>query len=293
MKRASRIGTLRPQQGKQVRTSVSESTTRTAGSATDTRPAQQSLVRLLKNAFTFSGAIVKLEDKEFRYIPVRGLMDSGSEAYLISKVPITRAGISEDELQAVVDSEIHGLEGALCRPSFQLELTWHMKRHANSRVNMFFVVDDTSFDILVPSSLLLNDLHSDKTKKAAYILHLRKKKATKSGSVLAKMLGANAKPKRNSNRRGDIGRSNCKGPLRRKQLMQRRGNGSGRKKIRKRCVACVMRGHKTLHRKQSRSRVTHRKAMPPRGRLGGMFILDLMSTSSSVKTGDIIVAGLV
>ncbi|KAK0612206.1 hypothetical protein B0T14DRAFT_342672 [Immersiella caudata] len=138
--------------------------------------AQQSLVRLLNDAFTFDGAVVNPHDKELQYIPVRGLMDSGSEAYLISQTIIARAGITESEMQSIKDLEIHGLEGAVCRPRFQIDLTWHMRRHANSRVSTFFVVEDTSFDILVPTSLLLHHPRSDSTSQAAYILQLRKKK---------------------------------------------------------------------------------------------------------------------
>jgi len=116
-------------------------------------------------------------EEKIKYVPIRGLMDSGSEAFLISSAIIPRAGITEADLQPVMDLEIHGLEGVVCRPRFRVELTWHMRRHANSRVSTFFVVEDRSFDILVPSSLLLDSRSNDTTSHAAYILHLRKKKA--------------------------------------------------------------------------------------------------------------------
>lgn len=139
--------------------------------------AYESLVRLLKDGFTFHGAIVRSRGDGMKYIAVRGLMDSGSDAFLIVRQVIDRAAISEVELQPVAELEIRGLEGVKCRPKFQIELTWHMKRHANSRLSTFFVVDDASFDILVPSSLLCDGRGFDSASRAAYILYFRKKTA--------------------------------------------------------------------------------------------------------------------
>jgi hypothetical protein len=141
--------------------------------------AHQSLVRILKDGFTFDGILVNKAGIGLRYIAVRGLMDSGCEAFLISTDIINRARITEAEMEPVADLEIHGLEGAACKPRYQIELTWYIRQHMNSRVSTFYVVDDKSFDIIIPSSLLINSRNVDSTGQAAYILHQRKKKAGK------------------------------------------------------------------------------------------------------------------
>ncbi|KAK6221895.1 hypothetical protein LQW54_001115 [Pestalotiopsis sp. IQ-011] len=89
-----------------------------------------------------------------RYLPVRGLWDTGSDVYLISRNILQRANIGDEDLEHVADkTTLHGIGGAVFAPEWKVQLTWHVKRNMNSRQDTFYVADDISCDMLVPSTL--------------------------------------------------------------------------------------------------------------------------------------------
>lgn len=124
---------------------------------------------------SFSATIVVVAGTTVRPIPVRAFMDNGSNAFFISKRITDRAGLKESDMEREEDVVVRVLEGAACTPKWRTELTWYRNHQRRTRVDTFYVVDDDSFDILAPNSILERDMAVDSIGQEAYILRMRNK----------------------------------------------------------------------------------------------------------------------
>lgn len=139
------------------------------------RPLQRSLV--ISN-YTFDAVITLPSSAGIRYLPVRGLWDTGSDVYLISRNVLQRANIGDEDLEHVADkTTLHGIGGAVLAPEWKVQLTWHVKRNMNSRQDTFYVADDISCDMLVPWTLNIGSRYTGMGTPGqnALILQLRRK----------------------------------------------------------------------------------------------------------------------
>lgn len=148
------------------------------------RPLQRSLV--ISN-YTFDAVITLPSSAGIRYLPVRGLWDTGSDVYLISRNVLQRANIGDEDLEHVADkTTLHGIGGAVLAPEWKVQLTWHVKRNMNSRQDTFYVADDISCDMLVPWTLNIGSRYTGMGTPGqnALILQLRRKSNGESQGAL-------------------------------------------------------------------------------------------------------------
>ncbi|EEU34214.1 uncharacterized protein NECHADRAFT_85465 [Fusarium vanettenii 77-13-4] len=109
---------------------------------------------LVTSDYTLDATLVFQSLGGLTYVPVRGFVDTGSSAFIISSKVLERAGFSEEKWQRVDEETwLRGLEGVRYRPTHQVELTWYLDRRRYSRVDTFLVANDDRFDILLPKSL--------------------------------------------------------------------------------------------------------------------------------------------
>jgi hypothetical protein len=135
------------------------------------------LKSLAGSNYTFDATILWAQGSNVRYTPIRGLWDTGSDAFIITKGIVKRAGIPEEDLDDV-DDVPHGIGGAKYRPTQSVKLTWHVNRNMTSRQDTFYVLDEANFDILVPYTLSIGARSTGEgaAGQQALILRLRRKK---------------------------------------------------------------------------------------------------------------------
>lgn len=139
------------------------------------RPLQRSLI---VSNYTFDAAITLPASSSIRYLPVRGLWDTGSDSFIISREILQRANIGDENLERVTDkTTLHGIGGSVFAPEWKVLLTWHVNRNMNSRQDTFYVADDISCDMLVPWTLNIGSRYTGMGTPGqnALILQLRKK----------------------------------------------------------------------------------------------------------------------
>lgn len=96
------------------------------------------LKSLAGSNYTFDAAILWTRGSNIRYTPIRGLWDTGSDAFIISRAIVERAGISVDDLEQLENvSTIKGIGGAQYRPTQSITLSGHVNRNMNSRQDKF------------------------------------------------------------------------------------------------------------------------------------------------------------
>jgi hypothetical protein len=136
------------------------------------------LKTLAGSNYTFDATITWVRDSNIRYTPIRGLWDTGSDAFIISREIIERAGIKNEELEQLDEiPTIHGIGGAKYKPTLRVKLTWHVNRNMNSRQDTFYVIDEANFDVLVPWTLSIGARSTGEGNEGqnALILRLRRK----------------------------------------------------------------------------------------------------------------------
>jgi len=90
---------------------------------------------------------------------VRGIMDTGSEAFVIHNSIVQRAGLS-DRVEPVKGTvKLRGLNEVVHRFDRCVKVTWHAPNHMNSREDIFYVVDEGPFDILIPNVIQIHKRH--------------------------------------------------------------------------------------------------------------------------------------
>jgi hypothetical protein len=139
--------------------------------------------------YTFDATISLVWDRKIRYVPIRGLWDAGSDAFIITKSILERAEISEDDCDDIEDvPTIHAIAGARYKPTRRVKLIWHVDRNMNSRQDTFYVLDEVNFDILVPYTLSIaaGSTGVSGEGQQALVLRLRRKKPR--GSAFPKPL---------------------------------------------------------------------------------------------------------
>lgn len=131
---------------------------------------------------TFDAAIIWVRDSDVRYTPIRGLWDTGSDAFIITREIIERASITNKELKQLDEiPTIHGIGGAKYKPTLSMKLTWHVNRNMNSRQDTFYVLEEANFDVIVPWTLSIGARSTREGKEGqnALILRLRRKEKGK------------------------------------------------------------------------------------------------------------------
>ncbi|KAF2470011.1 uncharacterized protein BDR25DRAFT_36005 [Lindgomyces ingoldianus] len=137
------------------------------------------LKTLAASNYTFDARISLVKGSQISYIPVRGLWDTGSDAFFISKTILDRANIGEEDMTRLEETHTyHGIGSASFSPAFSIDLTWHIRRNMNSRRDTFYVTEEEIFDILVPYTLSIGVRSTTigKEGRNALILQLRPKK---------------------------------------------------------------------------------------------------------------------
>lgn len=148
-----------------------------------TPPERPLLKTLVGSNYTFGCTIFWKNGSKVRYTPIRGLWDTGSDAFMIRREITKRAGIKEEELEKVDNTPtLKGVNGAIFKPDLCVTLTWHVNGNMNSLENTFYVVEEADFDVLVPYSLSIGTRSTGFGKQGqnALILRLRGDK-TKGG----------------------------------------------------------------------------------------------------------------
>ena len=120
---------------------------------------------LIKQNFTRDATIVVDRGaggpERLCYIPVRAKMDTGCDDNMVHLQVLKDAGIDENLLipiEADAKTELIGVEGFVCTPDFEIELTWYQDRQMKARKSKFFVVKDAPFDVLIGSHRFAQDL---------------------------------------------------------------------------------------------------------------------------------------
>jgi hypothetical protein len=155
---------------------------------------------LLKQNFTFDAVLTMLSSSdEIVKTPIRAIMDTGSEGFLINEAIAHRAGLSESVKPVQVPCTLQGLKNMSYDPTHCVKVTWHVPKHMNSREDVFYVVNDAPFDILIPNILSIgtrnlevldpegtsSDLESGKKKKKRHVLYIGKPWRKRSRSIFS------------------------------------------------------------------------------------------------------------
>lgn len=124
------------------------------GPAAPMRYKEDFLWDLLEQNFTFDAVISVLDSSdELSKTPVRAIMDTGSEAFMIHEAIVRRAKLAGSIQAAEGPSAFRGLNKVTYRSTRCVKVTWHVPKHMNSREDVFHVVEDGPFDILIPNVL--------------------------------------------------------------------------------------------------------------------------------------------
>lgn len=86
-------------------------------------------------------------------------MDTGCNGNLVTMDIIEKAGINRPRLLKIPEHEqvdLQGLEGARCRPLYEIHLKWH--QDGDTKRRPFYVVQEGPFDILIGSRQFAQDL---------------------------------------------------------------------------------------------------------------------------------------
>lgn len=96
----------------------------------------------------------KLGGQRFDYRPARVKVDTGSAADLVSLEYLTKVGFNIANLKPIPESdqvEVEGLNKAIYKPKYQVNLQWYRQGEAQMNLTPFLVVDHGPFDLLLSS----------------------------------------------------------------------------------------------------------------------------------------------
>lgn len=96
----------------------------------------------------------------FVQVPAREKSDTASDLNLIDMGLLEKAGI-DMSLMKPAPIAINGIvDGVTMTPEFQVELSWYIPKGMKSSMDMFFVIRNATFDVLISSSKVAQNLRA-------------------------------------------------------------------------------------------------------------------------------------
>jgi hypothetical protein len=157
--------------GTEIDESAQASTTERAKSYQSKRAqnarVMKELAELLKSNFTRNVTIVvqRGEPPRSYYIPLRAKVDTGCDKNLISMQILKERGYNPEEFSEKFkpveeDLEVHfeGINGFAFSPEYAINLTWYYNNNMSMQQGLFYVVEESPFDMLFGSEQWKKDL---------------------------------------------------------------------------------------------------------------------------------------
>ncbi|KFY33053.1 hypothetical protein V495_08478 [Pseudogymnoascus sp. VKM F-4514 (FW-929)] len=144
-----------------------------------TRADLQKITQLIKTNFTRNVALaVEIGPHNFKYVPTRAKLDTGSDENLVSLRLLKEAGINEDLWMPIQEEQgvkLSGVVGAV-EPEFIVELAWYEGQEMKMQRSKFYIVENPDFDIVIGTKRITQELTKNYRQNIpAYVLASRRR----------------------------------------------------------------------------------------------------------------------